>query len=664
MRKILLPLLIALCFLGGCLLLARTQADQNYLQSQQFKLLYSKVMTQAQAKHPDNRLIVHVFNLPINLKPDLSEQQTKWHSAHSQTTSKNLGFDLIWDETKHRDILILKLDGQSFMASRTRIRWTAALPPMVAVAVALMTRRLVLSLFLGVLSGSILAADFNPVRGGIELITRHSLAAVGDFFHIQILLFAGFLLGMVGIMNVSGGTRGIIEALHHFVSNRRSTKLITCIMGLLVFFDDYANSFVIGTTMRPITDKLKISREKLAYLVDSTAAPVSGLAIISTWIGYEVGLFQQVLEQIPGMKLGGYQAFIQALPFRFYCILALAMVFLVVLMRRDFGPMYHAEMRALEQGLVLRDGGIPLTSKTFNGMEAKEGIPLRWQNAAIPVGAVVIATLLGLFLSGGGFQALQKSGIALFHIQVMGQIFSNANSGQVLFWASIIGCGLAAVMVWVQGLLNPLEIFQAWLKGVSSILLASVILVFAWMLNNVAADIGTAAYLIAIFRNVVQPLWLPLLIFVLSGAIAFSTGSSWSTMAILIPVAVPLAYEIGGPVLMIIAMGAVLDGSIFGDHCSPLSDTTILSSISCSCDHLDHVKTQFPYAMLVMVVAALCCYLPAAAGMSPYPLILLGILVLSVFLRGFGRDPEADHKPPDLPVNHLKKIDPQFYAQD
>lgn len=668
MKRLFLIFTILIGFCGVAWVLSQTRPDQDYLKVQQFKLLFQQVLAQAHAQQPQVRLQVDSHLMPTILEPEIRKALQKWQAEHSLRpgkTAADLTLRLRWEKpSAHQDQLIAESSAGRFEARRARIHWTSALPPLIAVALALITQRLVLSLFLGILAGSILAADWSPLQGFVELFSKHGWSAISDFFHLKILLFAGFLLGMVGIMNVSGGTRGIVEALQHFVKGRRSTQIMTWVMGLVIFFDDYANSFVIGTTMRPVTDRLKISREKLAYLVDSTAAPVSGIAIISTWIGYEVGLFQEALDQISAVNLGGYQAFIQALPFRFYCILTLTMVLLVVWLRRDLGPMYHAEVRAIEQGLVLREGATPLTSKTFNGLDAKPGIPLRWQNAALPILAVILATLSGLYLSGGGLTLPAGGWLQVFTLQHMGTVFSSADSGTVLLGSSIAGCVTAVLLSLSQRLLTLREVAVAWGKGVSSISIASVILVLAWSLNSVALEIGTAPYLIAIFRESVQPLWLPLLIFLLSGAVAFSTGSSWSTMAILIPVAVPLSYELGGTTLMLIAMGAVLDGSIFGDHCSPLSDTTILSSIACSSDHLDHVKTQFPYALITMLVVAVVCYLPASAGWSPFPLILLAALVLAGVLLLFGRDPEANAQQPPSPINHLPATEPLRYSQE
>lgn len=663
---------IVLGFLSLSWTLFQMRPDQDYLRQQQFKALFKELMPQVQAQYPNTPIKIDTLYWPDSLKSTLLIQHKKWEKenpVNSSAAKAPLVLSIKWSNTRWNDRLTIAAPQQQFSAERVRVSWTSALPPLLAVTLALLTQRLVLSLFLAVACGSILAVPGHPLMGLLNVGKVHGFNAVADFFHIQILLFAGLLLGMVGIMNVSGGTRGVIHALQRFVSTRRSTQVVTWIMGMFVFFDDYANSFVIGTTMRSVTDRLKISREKLAYLVDSTAAPVSGLAIISTWIGYEVGLFQEALNAIEGVQMGGYQAFVQALPYRFYCILTLLMVGLVVILKRDFGPMYHAEVRALKEGLILREGATPLTSSSFNGLDAKEGAPLRWVNAAIPVFTVIIATLVGLFISGGGLKYTLSQSLS---IQTLGTIFSGADSGIVLLYSSLSGCVAAAVLVLIQRILSLRELVVAWSKGVSSIGLAAVILVLAWMLNDVSGSIGTASFLIAVIRDAVQPLWLPLFIFLLAGAVAFSTGSSWSTMAILIPVAVPLAHELGGPLLMIIAMGAVLDGAIFGDHCSPLSDTTILSSMACSSDHLDHVKTQMPYALITMVVAAVLCYLPASAGWTPYPLIVIGTLVLGAFLWVVGKNPEDSVPPSSLvltshypAINHLNPTGvPVFDSQE
>ncbi|MEZ0374134.1 MAG: Na+/H+ antiporter NhaC family protein [Candidatus Sericytochromatia bacterium] len=660
MRKMIVSLLIVLGFGGISLALAMAHPDQDYLRGEQFKPLFDQLFEQVQQKFPDRMLSVANSGLPASLQPELKKKLAKWQQDHpGKGTPQSLS--LSWNESENESLLSGSLAGQSFEARKQRLSWVNALPPIVTITAALLTQNLILSLFLGILLGSILAAGGNPLIGTLEVFSKHGWAAVADVFHIQILVFSGLLLGMVGVMNVSGGTRGIVAALQKFISDRRSTKLMTGIMGLLIFFDDYANCFVIGTTLRPATDQHKISREKLAYLVDTTAAPVATLAIVSTWIGYQLGLITDSLAQISGEHIGAFQAFMAALPLRYYCLMTLGLMFLVILMRRDFGPMYQAERRALEQGLVLRDGAVPLTTRTFSGLDAKPGIPLRWQNAAFPVLMVVAATLIGLYLSGNGAAVLAKDWHSLFSLQSLGDVFAQAQSGPVLLWSSGLGCALAMLMA--LPLLKPREIGIAWLKGVSAVTIATVILIMTWTMSHITSEIGTATYLVALFRDLVQPMWLAMALFLLAAAIAFSIGSSWSTMALMIPVALPLAHEVGGMPLMVLTLGAVLDGCIFGDHCSPLADTTILTAIACSSDLIDHVRTQLPYGLLALATAALLCYLPAAAGLPPWLLIPLGLAAMALFLRAFGRNPEADAHLPDTPKSHIKQTDPRVYME-
>ncbi|MGV3526997.1 MAG: Na+/H+ antiporter NhaC family protein [Candidatus Sericytochromatia bacterium] len=663
MRKNLSHILILLAFGGLILLLAQGQPDQRYLQTQQFRPLFEKLLTQAQKQYPARRLEFGLGELPDAVVSPAALQLKQWHEAHPKAVTPALKLGLKWERRAGIDRLLAQNEAAYFTAQRTEIRWTAVLPPLLIIATALLTRNLLLSLGLGIALGSLLVANGDPLLGAKEALTHYGWHAVSDGFHVQILVFAALLLGMVGIMNVSGGTRGIVVALQHQIASRRSTQLMASLMGLLIFFDDYANCFVIGTTMRPVTDRYKISREKLAYIVDTTAAPVTTLAIVSTWIGYQVGLVQEAVGRLEGVTLNGFSTFIQALPYRFYCFMALGLLFLLVAWRRDFGPMYKAERRAIEEGLVLRDGALPLTSRNFNGLDAKEGIPHRWQNAVYPVLLVVLATLVGLYISGGGLKAVLQNPLNLFSFKVLGDAFAAADSGLVLLWSSTLGCLLAAGLVMAQRLLNLSELTVAFFKGVSAISTAAILLIMAWTLNDIAADIGTATYLIALFRDLVQPLWLPLVIFGLAAAISFSIGSSWNTMALLMPVAIPLAFDAGGLPLMLITIGAVFDGSIFGDHCSPLTDTSILTSIGCSSDHLDHIKTQLPYGLLGLTAAGLCCYLPAGAGVPFWVGVPLGLAFMTGVVWLIGRDPEADALHPPVAVNYLRPTDPAPYME-
>ncbi|PKL76260.1 MAG: hypothetical protein CVV27_11220, partial [Candidatus Melainabacteria bacterium HGW-Melainabacteria-1] len=264
MRKNVYYILVLLAFVGICFGLAQAKPDQNYLRRQQFTPLLEQVLTEVQTKYPQSQLMAGRIELPQELQQTFKTGLSNWQEKHPHKQWRRLNF--AWRETGGESRLEARSGTEVFFATRARLHWVNALPPIVTITAALLTQNLLLSLFVGILFGSILAAGGNPLIGSLEVFSKHGWAAISDVFHLQILVFSAVLLGMVGIMNVSGGTRGIVAALQRYIRNRRSTKLMTALMGLLIFFDDYANCFVIGTTLRPVTDQHKISREKLAYL--------------------------------------------------------------------------------------------------------------------------------------------------------------------------------------------------------------------------------------------------------------------------------------------------------------------------------------------------------------------------------------------------------------
>lgn len=647
MNKRLYPIFTLLIFGGLCFFLSQARPDPGYLQDYTVKVLLDKTKEDVVKELAGKRL---VLDRRSNVPPGAEGRVDKWIQQWNQNLEPQAQpFSIELDFMSAKNGMVIEVSEGGAITPLTAhrqqpIRWWSILPPILAVMIALLTQRLVLSLFLGLLVGAIFAYDYNIVAGSIALFSKYIYHSITDTLHLQIIVFSAFLLGMVGVMSCSGGIRGIIDVMQRYTRDRRSTKMMTFVMGLLIFFDDYANCFIIGGTVRPLTDRLKISREKLAYLIDVTAAPVASLAVVSTWIGYEVGLLQDAIRTT-GVQMGGYQAFINALPFRFYCYFALMFTFLVIWMRRDFGPMYKAERRALEEGLVIRDGAIPMTSRSFSGMEAKEGVPYRWYNGAVPVLLVLFVTVLGLYVDGGGWAAVQQSPANLFNFKVFSDSFANADSGKILLLSSVVGAFAAIVMVLSQRILSVKETFTAFSKGASSITLALFILVLAWSLSDVSKELGSAGYLISLFKELAQPMWLPLILFLLTGVLTFASGSSWSVMAIFVPMAVPLAYEVGGVPLMLISIGAVFDGAMFGDHCSPLTDTTLLSSIAASSDHMDHVKTQLPYGLLCLVLAGGLGYLPVAMGFPAWLSIVGVIPVMVLFLLLFGRNAEKDLPP-------------------
>ena len=526
------------------------------------------------------------------------------------------------------------------LVSGQSVTGNALLPPLAAILLAIFTRRLLLALGGGLAVGALL--HFGT--GALWLGTRRYLwDNLLDTAHLYIVGFTLLLLGMVQVVARSGGARGIVDAVSGLLNSARRVRVGTVGLGMAIFFDDYANCMLVGPTMRPLTDRYRVSREKLAYLIDSTAAPVAGLFLVSTWIGYETGQLGEAARDL-GLGLSGYALLLEALPFRFYCIFTLLFVLLNAWSGRDFGAMRRAEERASQENKPLRDGAEPLGGVDSRYAEPPAGKPRRWINAALPVGCVVWVTLGGLVVDGGGWSRLQASpGLSLslaFWRETLG---ASENNVQVLFGAAGAGALLAVSLSVGQGILTVGEALMALWQGARSGLYAVAVLVLAWGLAAVCKDVGTGPLMVSALGAGVPPLAISLVTFTAAAAVAFSTGTSWGTMAILIPTAAPVAYSLGGLPLLVLAMAAVLDGAIFGDHCSPISDTTLMSSIASSCDHLDHVRTQMPYAMLTMLVAVIAGYLPAGLGLSPWWSYLGGLVLMLVLLFLLGRRAAAEY---------------------
>ncbi|MAE69422.1 MAG: sodium:proton antiporter [Gemmatimonadetes bacterium] len=502
--------------------------------------------------------------------------------------------------------------------------WHSLLPPFVAILLALTLRKTIPALLLGVWSGSMLMASGDLLTriaaGTVHVITDY-IVRVSFFeyeslllpstwtpanFQLEIILFVLGLIGTVGIASRAGGIQGVMNLLLEKVAGVRSALLTTFAMGLAIFFDDYSNTLIVGNTMRPLTDRLRVSREKLAYIVDSTAAPVAGISALSTWVAYEVSMFAGPVAEL-GMGDNPYSVFLQTIPFRFYCLLTLAMVALLCWTGRDFGPMLRAERRARETGAVVGEGSSPTLSASMEKARPKEGIPARWYNAVAPIGLVLAATV---FLIGSTGHAGLPPGtnVDLLSGAYLRAVLGNADSAYALFVASWLGFGLAFLLAVGQRILSPVEALRAGLASFGAVSSAIAILLLAWGIGKVCADLGTAHYLIALLSGRISPVVFPAGLFLISCLVSFSTGSSWSTMSIVLPNTVFLAHAIGGEsaigaeAMTIMSIGAVLEGSIFGDHCSPISDSTIISSMAAGTDHIDHVRTQLPYALMAAAV--------------------------------------------------------------
>ena len=534
--------------------------------------------------------------------------------------------------------------------------WMSLLPPLLALIVAIAFRKVVWALLLAVLAGGVLMRgslfgnlwiELKSIVGAVPAlfglpgptIEGYLGQVLAETFNLQILGFTFALVGMIAVVGRMGGTRGLVDALSRFATGPRSAQAVTSAMGTAVFFDDYANTVVVGTTARSLTDRYKISREKLAYIVDSTSAPVAGIAIISTWIGYEVGLFEDLLSTlsgVPGMPGSGYELFFEILPLRFYCLFALALVFMNAWSGRDMGSMYTAERRARTGGpLIPVDDDSNAPDSTPDAIE-KPDIPYRAWNAVLPIGSVLAMTLGWIVCVGTA-----NGDVSLTSLSGWKSVFDTASDdiGHILLMSALFGSVVAIALALIQRLLSVREAGSAYFTGISTLAEAAAILILAWAIKEVCSDLGTGMTLVALIGDSLSGMILPLVIFLLSGAVAFSTGTSWGTMALVLPIAAPLSVSLSGePLIVLACMGAVLDGAIWGDHCSPISDTTILSSTATGCPHLAHVKTQLPYATLAMVAAGLAGYFGVAAGLPIGLAYCVGLTIMAVGLFIFGRN--------------------------
>ncbi len=525
--------------------------------------------------------------------------------------------------------------------------WLSILPALLAIVLALAFRQVVVSLFMGVwVGGWIVTGSFWGLFTGLwRTMDTYILNALGDTDHAAIIIFSLMIGGVVGIIQKNGGTAGIVNVVTRWAKSARRGQLATALLGIAIFFDDYANTLIVGGTMRPITDSLRISREKLAYLVDSTAAPVASLALVTTWIGYEVGLIGDAVGQIDGYSESAYSVFLNSIPYSFYPILAIVFVFGVTLMRRDFGPMLKAERRARTTGQLFEpDSQIAIAEAESSALDPPEDKPHRLLNAAIPI-LVLVVVVLGALYATGRAAVLEEGGSSTLR-----DIIASADSYKAMLWGSIAAVIVAVILSLGQRILTLTQTIEAWYAGVRAMLLAIIILILAWSLSNVNDALGTADFLVALLSDTVSPGMLPALVFVLAAATAFATGSSWGTMGILMPLVIPLAWGVLDASgshsmaehshIIYSTVAVVLAGAVWGDHCSPISDTTILSSLASGCDHVDHVRTQLPYAMTVGVAALLVGTLPTAYGMPWWISMIVGAALLIGILQFVGKPVE------------------------
>ncbi|TVS19090.1 MAG: hypothetical protein EA424_09505 [Planctomycetaceae bacterium] len=523
------------------------------------------------------------------------------------------------------------------------------LPPVAAILLAITTRRVVFSLASGVFLGAWILADGNLWRAIPSVLEDHLWTNLIDPAHLRVFAFTALMGAMVGVIHRSGGMLGLVGLLSPLARGRRSGQCTAWLLGMVVFFDDYANTLLLGTTLRPLADRLKISREKLAYVVDSTAAPVAGLALISTWVAGEIGFIRAGFAGLESeaVQVDAFRVFVATIPYRFYVLWCLMLVPLVALLGREIGPMWHAEQRAAASGPPDVES-IPNAGPRSSTTQASGG----WDQAVLPV--LVVIAVTGMLLITTGRQALRDeasevtSDVLASAEPTWMDSFAAGDSYLALLYGSL--AGLIAALLWgrFRSAMPADDLRIAGLYGARQMLPALVILWLAWTLSGMTDqdELGTAIYLGQILEGRITAPWLPTTVFLLASLVAFATGTSWGTMGILMPLVIRIAWQMleaeGGSVdpydpLLLATIGSVLAGAIFGDHCSPLSDTTILSSHASGCDHVQHVRTQAPYALLGAGAAILFGTLPVGYGLSPWLMPPLAFAAMAVFLMVFGK---------------------------
>ncbi|MDD2631388.1 MAG: Na+/H+ antiporter NhaC family protein [Bacteroidales bacterium] len=526
--------------------------------------------------------------------------------------------------------------------------WLSVLPPLIAIIMALFFKEVYTALFIGVLVGTFIIFYYQGhhffealFHGFFAVIDTYVLNSLLDKNHVSIIIFSMMIGGMVGIITKNGGMKGVVNFLSRYANNARSGQLVTWVLGVMIFFDDYANTLVVGNTMRPITDKLKVSREKLAYIVDSTAAPIASIAFVTTWIGAELSYIQDGIKTL-GLDETPYDVFLNSLQYSFYPILTLLFVLILVVRRRDFGPMHAIEVAARSGKVAPKATSAQLDFGRET--EPDENVKARWYNAIVPVLVVIFGTITGLIITGlqlVGWDAGASFGTNLSHV------IGSSDSFSALLWSSLGGVVVALVLTVGQRILPLRSSIDALVEGFKSMLTAVLILVLAWSIAMITEQLHTAAFISgSLIQLDISPYLVPALTFLLAAAISFSTGSSWGTMAILYPLILPATWYIGieaeleyDTAMSIFhnVVSAVLAGSVMGDHCSPISDTTILSSLASSCDHISHVRTQMPYALTVGTVAIVLGTIPAAFGVSSLILFPVSLAVLALIIQLVGK---------------------------
>ncbi|MEB2798694.1 Na+/H+ antiporter NhaC family protein [Campylobacter upsaliensis] len=541
------------------------------------------------------------------------------------------------------------------------------LPPFIAIILAFITKDVILSLFMGVLSGTFLLSlasniffvdtialinIYDTLVESFSKIISYVLKSTSDPVNAGIILQILCIGGLVALITKMGGAKAIALQFAKRAKTAISAQLNTWFIGLLIFFDDYANLLIVGPIMRPLADKFKISREKFAFIIDSTAAPVAGIAIISTWIGLEVSLIKNAYASIGIDNISAFGIFVETISYRFYNIFMLFFVALTAIMGREFGSMYAAQIRAKTTGQIApmpKSAALDTAELEDQFLAPKDGIEIRAFDAIVPVMTLIILAILGFYFNG--FSVLEGEELANakanpLSFETLRSAFGSADSSIVLFQAALFAAIVAIFIGVRRRIFNIKEAIETWIYGWKTMIFTIVLLLLAWSLSSIVKDLGTSTFITHLLADKLPEFILPATIFAFASLISFAIGTSYGTMGVLMPLAVPLAFEVAklngleSEALhhyMVLNISCVLTGAIFGNHCSPISDNVILSSMSAKCDHMEHVRTQIPYALFICAISLFTGYIPTALGLSVWLVLPLNFILITLLLRIIGK---------------------------
>lgn len=479
--------------------------------------------------------------------------------------------------------------------------WLSLLPPLLAIGLAIKTRQVFLSLGAGIWLGWTVLSKWNPIQGAAGML--NSIVMVfQDPGNTRVIIFSALVGSLIALTQRSGGIDGFVEYILNkkWIKSRKGAHMLAWMLGVVIFIESSIKILVVGSVCRPLYDKMGISREKLAYIADSTSAPICMLIPLNAWGAFTIGLL--ATQGVPNAT----QVLIGSIPLNFYSIIAVLTVLFFILTPFDFGKMKKAEKRVREEGKILPDGATPMMDENLTGLKAKEGVKKLARNMIVPIVVMSLFMPVALIITGLQNLAVVEGikitfGEALKQVGLLG-VLAEGSGSTAVFWSVMLSIVVASLMTRFKKVLTGKEIIELILKGAGGMISLALLMMLAFALGATCKALGTGAFVAQGLSGSLPAGLVPLLVFLVAAFIAFSTGTSFGTFALMIPLAVPLATNLD--VSLPLVVSAVLGGGVFGDHCSPISDTTIVASMASACDHIDHVNTQLPYALISAGIAA------------------------------------------------------------